>query len=224
MERGSVDKHSINRFRRVSLFLYVAIFLSFTSCGYRPGYGHNSSGFMTLSVPYVIGDDDGDLTTAIVHEIVTSSPFEHQTENGQLALIVKLIGVVDDNIGFKYEQIHGKSYKRSIIPAETRSIATAEVSLVNTATMCSVIPTVILSASIDFDHEYNATRHDSNVFSLGQLSDADSAFAAARFPLNRLLAQKIVEYISVSSEIINEKPLTDNCIEALSDERLSSTK
>ncbi|MBA3602801.1 MAG: hypothetical protein H0W50_04005 [Parachlamydiaceae bacterium] len=216
MKQGRVPKQSSHFLWHSTLLLLVATLFTFSSCGYRPGYGKNSSRFMTLSVPYVYGDEDGDLTNAIVHEIVTCSPFEHRTENGQLALIVKLIGVEDDNIGFRYEHVHGKKYKRSIIPAETRSIAKAEVSLVNATTMCSVIPTVILSASIDFDHEYNATRHDSNVFSLGQLSDADSAFAAARHPLNRRLAQKIVEYITISAEVISEENPTSASDEPLS--------
>lgn len=174
------------------------IILTCSSCGYKPGYGSSSSHFTTLSVPYVIGDGDGDLTSAIVREVVAASPFEHCTEQGQLLLIVKIVGESDDNIGFGYEQVHGKQYKRSIIPVESRLNMTAEVSLVDAATMCSVIPSVTLSASIDFDHEYNATRHDSNVFSLGQLSDSDAAFKAAHIPLNRRLAQKIVEYISLS--------------------------
>jgi hypothetical protein len=104
--------------------------------------------------------------------------------------------VTDKNIGFRYEHAHGKSYKRSIIPVETRLISTVEVSLVDAITGCTVLPSVRLSASIDFDHEYNATHNDSNVFSLGQLTDADEAFETARFPLNRRLARKIVEYIS----------------------------
>lgn len=193
------------------LMSVLVILLSLVSCGYQAGYGNGSPGFKTLSVPYVVGDIDGDLTAAIVQEIVSSSPFEHRTEHGQLLLIVKLLDTSDENIGFRYEQIHGKEYKRSIIPVETRLTATAEVALVNAATMCSVIPTVILSASIDFDHEYNATRHDSNVFSLGQLSDSDAAFAAANFPLNRLLAQKIVDYIAILSENTFEEAINVDC-------------
>ncbi len=80
--------------------------------------------------------------------------------------------------------------------------------MINASTMCSVIPTVILSASIDFDHEYNATRHDSNIFSLGQLSDSDAAFATATSPLNRLFARKIVEYIAILGKIHLKRQLT----------------
>jgi hypothetical protein len=174
------------------------LLLSLCGCGYRPGLGTFSERYNTISVPYVEGDVDGDLTAAIVHDVVASLGFDHSTTNGQLLLIVKLVDVADLNIGFRYEQLHAKKDKRSIIPVETRLMATAEVSLVDAATGCSVIPTVSLSATIDLDHEYNATYTDSTVFSLGQLTDADGAFAAARIPLNRLLAQKIVDYISCS--------------------------
>lgn len=170
-----------------------------TGCGYRPGYGAFSEHYSTISVPYVVGDLDGDLTAAIVHEVVASLGFDHSDTDGQLLLIVQLVDVADENIGFRYEQLHGKKYKRSIIPVETRLIAIAEVSLVDAATGCTVIPTVRLSATVDLDHEYNATYADSTVCSLGQLTDSEDAFAAARIPLHRALAQKIVEYISCSS-------------------------
>lgn len=180
------------------LLIICACVVCLSGCGYRPGYGTFSERYNTISVPYVVGDVDGDLTAAIVHEVVASLGFDHSTTDGQLLLIVELVDVADENIGFRYEQLHGKKYKRSIIPVESRLIAVAEVSLVEAATGCSVIPTVRLSASIDLDHEYNATYSDSTVISLGQLTDADSAFASARIPLNRILAQKIVEYISCS--------------------------
>ncbi len=75
---------------------------------------------LTLSIPYVVGDIDGDLTAAIVQEVISSPSFEHRTDQGQLLLIVKLIDTSDDNIGFRYEEIRNKEYKRSIIPVETR--------------------------------------------------------------------------------------------------------
>jgi hypothetical protein len=181
------------------LWLGVVLLLTLSACGYSPGYGVLSGRYGTVSVPYVVGDVDGDLTASIVHEITASLGLDHRSTDGELLLVVTLVDLDDTNIGFRYEQIHGKRYKRSIIPTETRLTAIAEVSLVDAATGCSVLPTIRISASLDFDHEYNATRNDSNAFSLGQLSDADAAFEAARFPLNRRLAQKIVEYVSCAN-------------------------
>lgn len=185
-----------------SLTLKRWLLLTFLSpwlaaCGYRPGYGAISEQYSSISVPYVSGDVDGSLTAAIVHEVSASLGFEHSLNGGQLLLIVQLVDVASDNIGFRYEQLHGKQYKRSIIPVESRLTAKAEISLVDAATSCTVLPPVCISAYVDLDHEYNATYTDSNVFSLGQLSDSDAAFAAARAPLHKALAKKIVEYISL---------------------------
>lgn len=180
--------------RSLLLFL-TSLALLLSSCGYRPGYGSFLDRYSTLSVPFVAGDLDGNLTAELVRAVASSLTFDHYSTEGELLLIVKLVDVDDENIGFRYEHLHGKKYKRSIIPVETRMTATAEITLVNAATGCSLISPAKVTAFYDFDHEYNATKHDSNTFSLGQLSDSDAAFAVARMSLNRLLAQKIVEYI-----------------------------
>lgn len=182
-----------------NVYRSIALVLMLCACGYQPGYGPLSGRYGTVSVPYIDGDVDGDLTAAIVHEVSASLGLDHRNSEGELLLVVKLLDLDDTNIGFRYENLHGKSYKRSIIPVETRLTATAEVTLVDANTQCSVLPTVKITASIDLDHEYNATNNDSNKVSLGQLSDADAAFEAARFPLNRRLARKIVEYISCAN-------------------------
>lgn len=188
----------MNAIKKASFFCLLLILPFLGGCGYRP-VDASSGTCKTISVPYVLGDGDGNLTAAIVREISSSLNFEHRNQDGELLLIVEVVNVANENIGFRYEQIHTREFKRSIIPVETRMIATVQVSLIDAATRCAAIPTVRLSASIDFDHEYNATYTDSNVFSLGQLSDADAAFAAASDPLNRLLAKKIIDYISLST-------------------------
>lgn len=166
------------------------------SCGYHPGYSEISGRYRSVSIPYVAGDVDGSFTSALVREIANSSAFRHASTGGELLLIVKLIDIGDENIGFRYDQLHHHHDKHALIPVETRLIMSAEVSLLEAATECAIMPSVQLSASIDFDHEYNSTYHNDNVFSLGQLSDADSAFCVARVPLTRRLAQKIIEYLT----------------------------
>lgn len=180
---------------RSLVLILISITALFSSCGYRPGYGALLDRYSSLSVPYVEGDLDGSLTAELVRVAASSLTFDHYATEGELLLIVRLVDVDDENIGFRYEHLHGKKYKRTIIPVETRMTAVADISLVNAATGCSLIAPARITAFYDFDHEYNATEHDSNRSSLGQLSEFEAAFAAARTPLNRLLAQKIVEYI-----------------------------
>lgn len=182
--------------------LFFTILLVLTGCGYRPGLGELPDGYKSISVPYVVGDQDGSLTAAIVREVSSSLNFDHSNTGGELILAVELIDVVDQDIGFGYEQVHKHEYKNSIIPLESRMIATVEVSLVDAATQCTVIPKVRITEYVDFDHEYNATYKDSTKKSLGQLSDADAAFAAAKEPLNRLIAKKVVEYITFSQNTL----------------------
>lgn len=170
-----------------------------TSCGYRAGAGPLWPEEKSVSIPYVSGDLDGGLTAALVYELSGTLNFNHTETGGQLVLIVKVVDVDIDNIGFRYEQLHSEKYKRSIIPIEARMSVTAQVSLIDASTQCLVLPTVQLTSFVELDHEYNATFIDSTVFSLGQLSDSDAAFAAARPSLNRTLARKIIDYISLSS-------------------------
>lgn len=180
-------------------FVLFCLLCLLTACGYRPGCSPLSESYHSICIPYVTGDLDGLLTAALVHEITISLPFELSSTDGQLILIVKLLNISDENIGFRYDHLHHKHDRDDLVPIETRLVARAEVSLLNSATDCVVIPTVILSAFVDVDHEYNATYHDANVFSLGQLSDAEAAFDAARIPLFRSLSKKIADYIRYTS-------------------------
>lgn len=52
-----------------------------------------------------------------------------------------------------------------------------------------------ITADAEFDHTYYTTRDRINVFSLGQLSDIDAARDAAMVPLNRALAERIVDFV-----------------------------
>lgn len=54
---------------------------------------------------------------------------------------------------------------------------------------------VRLRAYAEFDHDYYTVRHRTNAFSLGQLTDFDSAEDAATKPLNKKIAEKIADYV-----------------------------
>ena len=90
----------------------------------------------------------------------------------------------------------------SIVP--TAPGATRPVTLtiaIDGAAPTTVQTTTGPTAGVPFAQDDN----DHTVVVAGQLTDADSAFAAARVPLNRRLAQKIVEYISISAEAIHDQ-------------------
>ena len=178
----------------LSLLLLISITMG---CGYRWGDQGSLQKYRTISVPYVIGDWSGSLTAALVKEISVSGVFAYSAE-GSVTLRVRVIDYDDENIGFQYDRNKEGKIKNILLPDETRTTALAEVTLIETISGRTLLGPVQIAADVAFDHDYYATRHRVNVFSLGQLTDIDAAHDAAMKPLHCRLAKKIVEYLLVN--------------------------
>lgn len=179
--------------------LLLALVCLCTSCaGYRWGHGDMISQFQTISVPYVEGDYDGDLTAAIIQQVSQSGLLTYRDSGADLILQVDIIDYSDENIGFRYDRKKSGKLSSRIIPDETRAWVSAEVSVLAAGCEEPVLGPVLLSAYVEFDHDYYDSRNGINVFSLGQLTDIDAARDTAQRPLNRCLAQKIVDYIAAN--------------------------
>ena len=181
-----------HKFKLLNLMLLSLLLMG---CGYHFGHSGLSREYSTISVPYVEGDVNGGLTAAIVRQIARNGSFEYRVDDGNLLLIAKIVDFDDENIGFRYDRKKKGHLTQTIIPTETRITSIVEVTLLEAASGRVVLEPVRISANVDLDHEYNSSHHEVNVFSLGQLSDADAAFEVAQQPLNFALAQKIVDYI-----------------------------
>lgn len=185
--------------KRAIAFAFLCLL---SGCGYQLSERVFLSEYATISVPYVAGDLDGDLTAAIVQAISTSGAFEYRLNDGALLLIAKVINLSDVNIGFRYDRHRDGKLSQSIIPDETRLGLTVEISLLEAASGRLLNGPVQLTAFVDVDHDYNGNNgpddSEVNIFSLGQLSNADAAFEAAERPLNRAIARKIKDYLSHS--------------------------
>lgn len=176
-----------------TLFL-CGFLLILTSCGYRTGQGGVVSSYKTISVPYVVGDLDGSLTSAIVRQLSRNGDLEYQSD-GALALQIEIIDFRDVNIGFRYDRDNHGHLTKTIIPTETRITEICEVKVMEACSGKVVLGPTRIAASVDFDHDYYSSRNGVNIFSLGQLSDYDTAHDAVYVPLNQALAQKIVDYV-----------------------------
>lgn len=176
------------------LFL-ILISASLTSCNYQFGRGEISQKYATISVPYVKGDQKGKLTADIIKSLGTSSAFRYVSHGGELVLKVELIEFCEENLEFRYDRKKTGKLKNSIIPTETRVTAIVEVLLIENGTNQIIRGPIRMTASAEFDHTYYATRNEINIFSLGQLNDFDAARDAVMHPLNRNLAEKIVDYV-----------------------------
>lgn len=176
--------------------LIVILLLFTTSCGYRWGQGSSLAPYQTISVPYAEGDWKGDLTAAIIKRLSQSGPLVYRNTGGALILKVRILDYHSDDIGFRYDTNRHDRLISSVIPDETRLEGEVEVSVLEAASCKPVLGPVRLTAYTEFDHDYYSAHHAVNVFSLGQLTDIDEAYDAAEKPLNRRLAQTIVDYLN----------------------------
>lgn len=181
---------------RIASFLLLTLtFL--TSCSYRLGQGSITDQYQTISVPYVCGDLDGTLTAELIKQLEITGGLHYVNCQGDIQLLVNLVDLRDQNIGFRYYREHGDKITRCLVPTETRVTAVVEVKVVDLCTGQCVLGPVILKENVVFDYEY-LNGDGVNIFSLGQLNDDDAARITAKTPLNKALARKIVEYVNES--------------------------
>ena len=175
---------------KMRLFLLACVLLA-GSCGYR--FERDQLQPRTLSVPFAEGDTEGDLTAAVIQQISSSGVYTYRKEGGNLLLKIKVVDLRDENIGFRYYRNKEGKLKKDIIPTETRMAVTAEVTLVEAGSCTPILGPTLITAGVDFDHDFYSS---DTTFSLGQLNDYDSAYDAVVQPLNKALAQKIVDFVN----------------------------
>lgn len=175
--------------------LSVLLLASLVSCGYRwgnsdaPWVGH------TISVPYVSCDTTGVITRELVRTLAASGSFEYVNCGGAYELVVSVLESNEENIGFRYDVDKDGGPTKTIIPVETRSRILAEFSLVERCSGETVLGPVRVSASAEYDHDFNSAGAAINKVSLGQLTDVEAAQEAVPELVGRMLARRIVDYI-----------------------------
>lgn len=170
-----------------------------SGCQYHVGQGGLDERYSTICIPYACGDEDGQLTAALVKKVSETGILQYKPGSGELTLYVKLIKCKNKNIGFRYDRVRKKDeLTNTIVPAETRRTLWCELVVVETCSGMELIGPVVISASVEFDHDYYSSRDRVNIFSLGQLGDIDAAYDACLTPLYQKLAEKIVDYINNS--------------------------
>lgn len=171
------------------------LLLFFSGCGYRAEENYSEEGAPNyVQVPYVEGDEDGTLTQYLIKELSSSGRYLYSPD-GEWMLKVKVVDYYDENIGFRYDRSKKGKLKDYIIPVEARAYMVVEAEMESLVCASWSRPRVKIVASIDYDHDYYTIRHGVNIFSLGQLTDVDSAEEAAMQPLEKKMAEKIVDYV-----------------------------
>jgi hypothetical protein len=172
------------------------------SCGY---HAVDSDMKTTLSIPYVKGDEQGQLTSALIRQLNNSNLYEFVSSEGDLTLKVAIVDDSNDTIGFRYDrsEISGK-IEQNLMETENRHTVIAEVTLLKSLTDEIMLGPVIVSASTDYDFiDVNSLRELAFItpsgrpekvinFSLGQLDSVEGAQDASLQPVYQQLSQKII--------------------------------
>lgn len=187
-------------------FVSIIALVLLSSCGY---HFYGSEDRKTVSIPYVVGDVEGQLTNEIIHQLSSSGAYEYVRSGGNLTLKVAVVAETMDKIGYRYDrkEFSGK-IEKNLMQTENRRNMTAEVTLVDDTTGEIIFGPHNFSSFAEFDYvDVNSLRdlsfineHGHRVpvldFSLGQLDSIEGAQDTAITPLYRQLAQKIVMTLS----------------------------
>ncbi len=187
----------------------LGLLLLLSSCGYRTGQGEAPWIGSTISVPYVEGDTDGQITASLIRQIQTSGLFRYVDRGGCHQLKVKVVECRDENTGFRYDQVNGgteagdnapgQNYDlgltNTLIPIESRKWILVQVEVFESGNCEAIAGPVCISAFVDYDHGYHLLNNQLNVFSIGQLTDISVAGEAVARPLSEAVARSIVDYL-----------------------------
>jgi hypothetical protein len=172
---------------------FFSLFLA-TSCSSASFHSELDDNKPTLQIPYVEGDRTGRLTDVLCESIEKSGFFSYAPSGGDYTLKVRLCDSKYENLGFRYDP--KKEDRKKIIPNETRSKLLAEVTVINSLNNKVIIGPAYILASCEWDHQNYSIDNDINRFSMGQLSDIDTAQNVLDIPLYRNMAKEISLYLT----------------------------
>ena len=184
--------------------LFFLVLLS--GCGYRWQPECPSQARPTVSVPFVQGDEEGTLTSAIVRTLTALGIADVFSHAGDLRLQIAIVDTKNQPVGYRLDKqkISGE-IKKNIVACEGRKTITVEATLFEGNSDCVIKGPYTISEDADYDYVDGDSIQDlafvntSGVltpalpFSLGQLESVESAQEAAHRPLYERLARKIAD-------------------------------
>lgn len=188
----------------------LLISLSFlTGCGYRWQPDYPNAVRPSVTVPFIIGDEEGLFTAEVIRSLSSSGLVNVISFGGEYELQVTIVADATSNIGFRQDpqKVDGK-IRNNLLAIEGRKSMTIEAALFRGGE--AVYGPYKITSDADYDYVDGDSIQDLTFtnpegalitvlpFSLGQLEPLESAQNAALRPLYCRLAQKIVD--SISSE------------------------
>lgn len=168
----------------------------------------------TISIPYVQGDYEGNLTAALVREIVSTGVYSYKRSDARYELQVEVARSDDAKIGFQYDRKQNSAaLAKRLLANENRKTLTAKASLVDAYTGKIVYGPIEVSGYGEFDYvtgdsaqflsfvNSSGLRQSTLNFSLGQLDSIEGAEIDALEPIYQMLAKKISRALLLKNNI-----------------------
>ncbi len=208
---------------RQPLFIGAIASLTLTAlvcggCGYRFEGSEQDGNAVTISVPYVNGDIEGQLNSELVKALSSSGRFDCVQNGGQYILEVSIIADSDDSIGYRYDRnpTSGK-LRKNIVGTENRRTISAEMRLVDSYTRDILVGPQIVKGYSEYDYvDSNSIRDLTFInthgvpqtvlnFSLGQLDSIEGAHDDSSIVAYRNLAQKVIDAMIIHSSCLQKQ-------------------
>lgn len=181
-------------------------------CGYHFEGAQQGKEVVSISLPYIKGDGEGQLNSALAQALAASGRFDYIQRGGEWILQAAIIADGDDRIGFRFDRnpTTGK-LRDNIVGTENRRSMSVQITLIDAHTQEILLGPEIVSAHTDYDYvDSNSIRDLTFVttggtpekvldFSLGQLDSVEGAHDDTSAGVYRLVAQKIVDGLLLSS-------------------------
>ncbi len=183
----------------------LALILILPSCGYKT---ISSDDRTTLSIPYVRGDEEGFLTSAIISEMNRTGLYDYVNSGGELELKIALVGNHEEVIGYRYDRTEKKGrLEQNLLATENRRHSAAEITLYRASEDQPILGPIVVTASAEYDYIDASTirelafitpggRREKVIdFSEGQLDSVEGAQDNVLSPLYEDLAKKIAAVV-----------------------------
>ncbi len=190
--------------RRIHI-LYVAASILFSSCSYKFAPSVEHSSVQTVSIPFISGDEAGELTSRIVYAIEKLPSIRYVPDGGRYTLLVRIIDEDEEKIGYRFQPHKHVAARGKIIPSEGRAQALVEVQLIESGTKKVLIGPGYILGTCEFEHQNNSLNNDINKFSLGQLTDIDTTQDVLFIPLYRNTAEKVALWLQDNLDLIDSQ-------------------
>ncbi len=178
---------------------------------------------VSISIPYVQGDEEGALTQELIKQISASTFYEYVREGGDIILKTVILGSGSEQTGFRYDREKKTGeLEKNLVVSENRRLITAEVTLIDGITSEIVYGPVQVVGSSDYDYsDVNSLPSLSFIgptgkieslqqFSLGQMDSIEGAQDDAALATYRSLARQIARSLSMPLPPPNKQNLKES--------------